>query len=577
MIILFWLVAVVMIAVALAALLPPLLGRGRHPGAVRDQLNVTIFNERIADLDAELRSGQLSQAEHEEAKRELQRELLADVAAGSPGAEAPRPVRSPWAAALVGVAVPILAVGLYLKLGDSRVLTGQGATGSQAQAGKGMPSVEQMVASLAQRMQTNPDDAQGWVMLGRSYMVMNRYADARDAYEKAYKLVGDQPEIMADLAEAVAMANNGQLGGRPAELVDKVLAGDPDNAKALWLGGMAAFQAGDFKQAVERWNRLAPKIPAQSEDGRLIEKYLGQARSHLSKEQLAEVEPKGPPPQVATTGGLKVEVSFAPALAGRVAPTDTVFVFARAVDGPKMPLAVMRSPARDLPSVVELDDSMAMAPAFKLSSFPQVVVGARISKSGTVTPGPGDLEGFSAPVAPGSEQPVQVVVNQVVGQAQEPAGASPPPSAEPPQEQTPPAAAAPEATGQSSPPATESSLSASSGAGQVTVHVSLDSSVANRAKPGETVFIFARAPQGPRMPLAIVRKQVSDLPADVTLDDSMAMAPAFRVPMFPQVAVAARVSQTGNAIPSPGDLQGQVTDVKVGGPPVDLTIDHVVP
>jgi cytochrome c-type biogenesis protein CcmH len=573
--ILFWLVAAVMIAVALTALLPPLLGRGRDTGTARDQINVTIFNERIADLEAEFRNGDLSQAEYEEAKRELQRELLADVAGGGQGAEAARPVRSSrWAAVLVGVAVPILAVSLYLKLGDSRVLTGQGATGSPAQAGKAMPSVEEMVASLARRMQSNPDDAQGWVMLGRSYMVMNRYADARDAYEKAYKLVGDQPELMADLAEAIAMANNGQLGGRPAELADKVLAAQPDNAKALWLGGMAAFQASEFKQAVERWDRLAPKIPAESDDGRLIQKYLVQARAHLSKEQLAEVEPKGSPPQVATTGGLKVEVSFAPALAGRVAPTDTVFVFARAVNGPKMPLAVMRSAARDLPSVVELDDSMAMAPAFKLSSFPQVVVGARISKSGTVTPGPGDLEGFSAPVAPGSEQPVRVVVNQVVGQGHEPSVAQPPSSANASQETQPPAAAASEATSRSSPAATDSRPA---GARKVTVHVSLDNSLAGQAKPGETVFIFARAPQGPRMPLAIVRKQVSDLPADVTLDDSMAMAPAFRVSMFPQVVVAARVSQTGNAMPSPGDLQGQVTDVKVGGPPVDLTIDHVVP
>jgi cytochrome c-type biogenesis protein CcmH len=571
----FWLVVAAMIGVSLAALLPPLLGRGRDTGTARDQLNVAVFNDRVAELDADFKNGHLSQAEYQEAKRELQRELLADVAAGGPGAPAARPVRSPWAAAVVGVAVPILAVGLYLKLGDPQLLNRHGATAPPTQAQGAMPSVEEMVASLARRLESNPDDAQGWTMLGRSYVVMGRYADARDAYEKAYKLAGDQPELMADLAEAAALASNGQLAGRPAELADKVLAAQPDNAKALWLGGMAAFQAGDFKQAVERWARLAPKLQPGSEDGNLVEKYLTEARSHLSKEQLAEVDAQRPPPRAPAAGSLKVEVSFAPALAGRVSPEDTVFVFARAANGPKMPLAVLRSPARDLPSVVKLDDSMAMAPTFKLSNFPQVIVGARISKSGTVASEPGDLEGYSAPVAPGSEQPVRVVVNQVVGETQSDGAESPAPAAAPQQQPKPSAAASPEAQGE--PSAVAAEAPSESAAGKVAVRVSLDSALASRAKPGETVFVFARAPQGPRMPLAIARKQVSDLPTTVTLDDSMAMAPAFRVSLFPQVVVDARVSRTGNAMPSSGDLQGEATDVKVGGPPVDLTINHVVP
>ncbi len=569
--ILFWVIVAVMIALSLAALLPPLLGRGRDTGIPRDQLNIAIYNERVAELGADFSRGHLTQGQYEETKRELERELLADVSGSAKGAAPVRPSRSPVTAVLVAVAVPLLSVGLYLKLGDPRLLGERGPAGSPTEAQRAMPSISDMVAKLERRLKDEPKDATGWMMLGRSYVVLHRYGEASDAYAKAYALVGDDPALMADWAEAAALANNGQLGGRPAELVDKVLATQPDNMKGLWLGGMAAFQAGDYKHAAERWGRLAPKVPAQTDDGRLVRDYLGQARSHLSPEELARLAPEGTPSAAedgTSKAGLKVEVTFAPALAGRVSPNDTVFVFARAASGPRMPLAVLRSPARDLPATVTLDDSMAMAPAFKLSSFPQVVVGARISKTGNATPEAGDLQGLSAPVASGSQGPVRVVVDQVVGENSKAMPESAPIPAEAAVGQSAPAAGAPPGASEPSPEGVP---------GKVVVRVTLDSALAGRVTPEETVFIFARAAQGPRMPLAIARKQVKDLPATVTLDDAMAMAPAFRLSLFPEVTVAARVSRAGNAMPQPGDLEGLAAGVRVGGAPVSLAIDHVVP
>lgn len=585
---LFWGIVATMALVALAFVLPPLLRRGRDSGSLRDQLNLNIYNERLGELERDVSAGNLSRAEFDEARQELQRELLADTAGG--GESRPEPRRSVAAAVAIGLALPALALGIYLQVGRHDLAVGVPAASQQASAkdAQGQThSLEEMVSRLAMRLQEQPDDARGWMMLGRSYVVMGRYAEAALAYGRAKELLGDQPDVLVNLAESLALANQDKLSGRPAALLEQALQIQPNHLKGLWLAGMASFQQGDYGKAVERLEQVAQAVPEDSEDGRAVREQLAEARAQLPGGAPAAVASAPAATTSTAAKSIQVEVQLSPDLANRVEPTDTVFVFARSAQGPRMPLAVFRSPAKDLPAKITLDDSMSMGPAFKLSSADQVVVGVRVSRSGSANGQQGDLEGFSAPVRPGVPDPVVVTVDHVIG---EPAKASSEePGAVPTQ-----AAAAPQGAAGSEEASAEASASAApapaapagepSGAStpakgaSVPVHVRLDPSLAGRVAPTDAVFIFARAVQGPPMPLAVARRQVKDLPMTVTLDDSMGIMPTLRLSRFKEVVVGARVSRSGSAMPRSGDLQGFASGVRVGAAqPVDVNIADTVP
>jgi hypothetical protein len=247
----------------------------------------------------------------------------------------------------------------------------------------------------------------------------------------------------------------------------------------------------------------------------------------------------------AANANVSGRVSLDPALAGSVSPGDTVFIFARAANGPRMPLAILKKQVSDLPLDFVMDDSDAMNPQMKLSRFSDVIVSARISKSGNAMPQPGDLQGASAVVKVGV-QGLNIVINQSVGGS----------------------GAAPTTTAVSNP-----SASAVSVAGTI----SLDPTLTGRVSPDDTVYVFARAAEGPRMPLAIIRKQVKDLPLTFSLDDSMAMNPNMKLSNFSEVVVGARISKTGNAMPQSGDLKGSSSVIKLGSRDLKIIIDSAVP
>jgi len=247
-----------------------------------------------------------------------------------------------------------------------------------------------------------PDDIEGWKMLGKSYFVMGRFAEAAKAYSKAAIRAPRDAQVLADLADALAMARGQNMQGAPEELVLRALQIDPKNVKALALAGSAAFDRRDFRGAVRYWERMLPLVEAGSEDARVIQSNIEEARA------AAAALPK---PAVAGAR-LQGTVRLAPELASKISPTDTLFVYARAAEGPAMPLAVLRGRAADLPLKFSLDDSMAMSPAMKLSAFPKVVVTARISKFGSATPQSGDLQGVSAPVA--NSGSVSITIDKVV-------------------------------------------------------------------------------------------------------------------------------------------------------------------
>ncbi len=549
MTILFWLLAAAMLLVALALLLPALTGGGREGGVERDKLNIAVFHDQLAELEAERAEGTLSDTQYQAARRELQRELLDEVDEG--GGEQATRVRGRLLAPAVALLVPLLTVGLYLQLGESHLLTdeGQAELAQAEQAAHDMANVDQMVQQLADRLQQDPNDLEGWQMLGRSLLATQRYADAAQAFAQAVRIAGEQPDLLADYAEALAMASDGQLLGDPLELVGRVLAMQPMHEKGLWLAGIAAFQRGDFAAALDYWQRLGSVITEEHPNRRLLADYMAQARNALGGGAVAAAGDGMP---AAVSAAIEVTVDLDPALAGRLADGDTLFVFARAAQGPRMPLAIVRQSAGQFPITVTLDDSQAMMPSLKLSNFSEISVGARVSRSGNATPQPGDLEGRVDGVLVGADGSVRVTISTEVGEGQ---------------------AAIP----QDAPPAVAAPVPAASAGAALEVAVALDPALSDRVAPGDTLFIFARAAQGPRMPLAIVRRQAGELPLTVTLDDSQAMAPNFRLSAFPEVNVGARISKSGNATPQPGDLQGDVAGVRLGeSRRVELTISEAL-
>jgi hypothetical protein len=324
----------------------------------------------------------------------------------------------------------------------------------------------------------------------------------------------------------------------------------PMHEKGLWLAGIAAFQRGEFAAALDYWQRLSSVIPEGHPNRQLLVDYMAQARNAVGGSAVASAG-EGIP--AAENAALEVTVDLDPGLAERLAAGDTLFVFARAASGPRMPLAIVRQAAGAFPVTVTLDDSQAMMPSLKLSNFSEVSVGARVSRSGDATPQPGDLEGRVDGILIGADSAVRVTVSQVVGEGQAASAPSAPPA-----------------------PAVTAPAAASTGTA-LEVAVTLDPALGDRVAPGDTLFVFARAAQGPRMPLAIVRRQAGELPLTVTLDDSQAMAPNFRLSAFPEVNVGARISKSGDATPQPGDLQGGVAGVRIGRDQrIELTISEAL-
>ncbi len=409
---LFWILVAVMLLVAVGLLIPPLFGRSALTDQDRKAQNVAIARERLQELEAEHAAGNLDDATLAQARRELELALADDVADGE-DAPAGAAGRSPAMLVAIVLLVPALAIGLYRMLGNPDAIHPGAAADSLAQGHAGQKmTLPEMAERLKQKLTEHPDNAQGWYLLGRTYMQMRRYDEAAKAFEKLHGLVGDEPGVLLPWADALAMQQGGKVSGKAFELVKRVLAANPHEPTALWLAGMGYAQAGEPEQAVRHWKRLLPQLQddpqAQQEVKTLIaraEKALG----HTVEVDAVAVAKKSP-----AAGGtrLTVTVDLDPALKDQVSPEDTVFVFARALNGPPMPLAVVRKQVKDLPLTVTLDDSMAMIPQMKLSRFPQVRIEARISKSGQAMPQSGDLKGEVSPVSPTGQGRVSVRIDQ---------------------------------------------------------------------------------------------------------------------------------------------------------------------
>ena len=379
----FWIAAIGLLVLALLILVTPLL-RAQVADQADDQQqqNIDIARDKKTTLDLQLKQGELSQEEYDNTMLDLETALALDLE-NIESSDLRRPGN--WAVWLIAVAVPVLSFGLYFQLGEYGVIKNptlaQVPAARQAQDQLSDLSVEEIEELIKQRLRKNPEDAEGWFVLGKTYMAQQKFDKAITAYQRTFDLVGNEPGVMFSLADALAMQKEGVMLGEPEQLVKRGLEISPQDPTGLWLAGLAAEQRQDYKSAHASWTRLLPLIQDDP------------ASKAEIRELIQELEQRDPQLTVAVSGGrvLNLSISLSDNIRQLAAPGDSVFVYAKAMDGPPMPLAVKRLSVRDLPAEVSLSDDDAMLPNMNLSTFDRVIVGARVSKSGNPVAQPGDL------------------------------------------------------------------------------------------------------------------------------------------------------------------------------------------
>ncbi|HEY3533192.1 MAG TPA: c-type cytochrome biogenesis protein CcmI [Casimicrobiaceae bacterium] len=418
---LFWLVALLLAAASVTALVWPLLRSRARETIAEDAASTDVYRDHKRQLDDEVAAGAITRAERDaqvdELATRLSRELDEPVATTRETA-----ARSSYVAALVLVAVvPVAALALYATFGSPAALRAEAET---AQSKMSAEQIDELVGKLATRMKEHPEDPKGWQLLARTYAALGRFDESVAAYKEAAARGAPDASLYADWADAVAMRNQ-SLAGEASQLIAQALALDPNLPKGLALAATAALERKDYAGAIADWRKLKAQFPPQSEEAKSIDAMIAEAdaeqRGKGKPSSEAAAGPAAGASASSTTGNASAaanaaitgRVSLDPKLRDHVAAADTLFIYARAANGSRMPLAVLRSPATDFPRDFRLDDSLAMTPAAKLSTASDVIVEARISKTGSATPAPGDLRGTTGPLAPGARG-VLIVINDVV-------------------------------------------------------------------------------------------------------------------------------------------------------------------
>jgi cytochrome c-type biogenesis protein CcmH len=404
--------AALMIAAALAFVVVPLVRNSRTTTADTAR--------RLRALEEAHASGLLDANEYA-----TKRAALANAA---PAAATPARRSRAAFASLLGVALllPLSALLLYRLVGTPEALDPANVTPPQAEHSAG--DMDKAIAGLAAKLQQEPNDPQGWALLARAYQAMNRLEESRDALRQAHEHAPDDNDLAVEYAQAIALAApDHRLAGDARALLDAVLKKDPKNQRALWLSGIADYQDEKYPEAIATWKTLLPMLDADSDVARSVRNEIADAEARRDgreppapeqapDETATAAANPGAPPEAVPSGGpkLTVSVTLDPKLANKLDSKATLFVFARAAKGPPMPLAIQRLKASQLPLTVTLDDSMSMMPQMSLSKFPEVVVGARVSKSGNAMPQSGDLQTLTPPLASSRAEPIALTIDQIV-------------------------------------------------------------------------------------------------------------------------------------------------------------------
>jgi cytochrome c-type biogenesis protein CcmH len=410
----FWLIASAMVLVAFLIVLPPLWRKqGQSIEDDLDQRNVKIARDRLAELNANKASGGISQEQYDEQVAELELTLSDDL--DIPDATEKRHSQGRWLVYVLVVAVPVISATLYWTLGDYQAISRindpnqANLAGQQDQPNQPSPeAIKKMVAKLADKLKNEPNNLEGWLMLGRSYKVLENYPEAVDAFAHAYQLAGDKPDVMLAYAESLAFSKNGDWGGKAKEMVMKAITLEPDNLTGLWFAAMATAQQGDKPTAVGYLKKLDAALPPDSPDKQQIHDLIANAEGKAGKVTSDK------PTETTTSSksqAIAINVSLAEELKQKVSQEDTLFIYAQAVSGPKMPLAIVRKKVSDLPVSVSLSDADSMMPAMKLSNFKEIRLLARISKTGNPMPQPDDLIGAIEQANLADNKPYTIVID----------------------------------------------------------------------------------------------------------------------------------------------------------------------
>ena len=415
-----WWIAAAMLIVALIILIYPLWRNRSLVTLDSNTANVAVLKDQLQELEADLANGNMTEDQYDRARIDLEAAVAADLEEDADQPMRLMSVKTRRSLSLIlVVALPLSSVALYREITTSEAQPTQQQTARQAmaeQTRQEMPSIDQMIETLAAKLRDNPDNAEGWLMLGKSYLVLDRIPDAVKAYARAYELYGDtNVEVLADYAEVLAFSSDDSMQGKPGELVNKALQLDPGHAKSLWLAGFAAMQGNNPGLALQHWQKLMSRPDISEETREMVKRNIAQVRG-LS-------EPAGAPAvavaadneaQDKASLSVKVDVALDQSLSGQVRADEVVYVFAKASQGMPMPLAVKRLTVADLPTTVVLDDSMAMLKGNNLSGHEEIIIGARVSRDGTPIPRAGDLQGLGSAINPREINSQSIIINEVV-------------------------------------------------------------------------------------------------------------------------------------------------------------------
>jgi len=407
-----------MIAMAIAFVTPALLRKQQvsENKTYRDGQNVTIAREHLADLDEELSNGTLTQELYDQSKLEIEQTLLFDLEDHDTAPQqATSNTSGKIAFATVLVIVPLLTFLLYFQLGTPDLVAPKPST-AQTTSGE-PPSIKKMITDLQQRLKNNPEDADGWYLMGRTMMMMKQYGAAAEAYEKTNKLAPNEPMVMLALADSTAMAQGGNMAGRPKKLVFDAIAIDPNNTTGLWMAGMIAEEDGDKERALDLWLRLRPLIIDMPTEIAQLDVFIKRVATALGKDVSklltdSSTTTTKSTKAAASTATIQLTVKLADSFYEKVTGEEIVFIYAKAMQGPRFPIAAARYKVKDLPLTITLDDSNAVMSTSKLSDFSKVKVGARVSYSGDAITKSGDLLGEVANVTVG-QGPITVTISEV--------------------------------------------------------------------------------------------------------------------------------------------------------------------
>ena len=378
----FYIAAIVLVLLVLAALFRPFFWKTTVHHASRQQLNAAIYKEEIAKLEKERSEGLIDGATYEISHAEMRQRLFQDTSEDDGVAVLGSPKKTIIA---LTIFIPVIAAVMYFWLGSAQQIADGGAKQQVAQQ-----DVEKMVAGLAAKMEQDPSNLKGWAMLARSYKVMGRPKDAEKAYDRAGSYLDTDPQLLADYADVSASNANGSFEGKPQAIINRALKADPNNMMALWLAGTADYNRGDYKGAVQVWGRLAKLLPADSEDMKMIQGSIMEARGKANLPPEPLVSQATSPVAAVSSKNINGTVEINPDLKSRIKPDYIVMVIARA-PGARMPVAIMRGKAADLPLRFVLNDALAMTPDALISNLSEATIEVRISKSGQAKAEPGDL------------------------------------------------------------------------------------------------------------------------------------------------------------------------------------------